>query len=378
MSHFSVLVAIPAPVDLTKLDSVIGEIMAPWDETTPVAPYKVYEEGGPENYWWVSAVRRGAKLHAEGAPVEVPTPNQGRFMPGKIYRAGMYLTPQEFIEAERTERAEDAVWAEKLGEHPTWGDVVRLYREKYHPGTEIARLGDVDPDDLPQGLLYDPEEEKAFEWSTYNPASKWDYWRIGGRWAGGYFKVKSNAPGLIQANSSWDSPTGRKPGLRADGGPKRLLDLDGMREEAMVAAGARYDKWIKLSGEHLTAKAWSQFRAEVEAELITIEQAREIYHAQPVVQAWKKVDGDSLFGECPLDEFGISREEYTERAYNGAVSGYAFVSLEGEWIAPGRMGWFGMSSDSEGDRIGYNAAVNLYLKDQLGDDDYLVVLDCHI
>lgn len=378
MSHFSVLVAIPAGTDLADLDSEIERRMAPFDENREVTPYKDYVEGGPEDYWWVESVRRGAASLAAGEKPEV--------RPGIGDRDGMVWSNyarRHITTAEREQEIIDgwrdnAIWAEKLGEHPDWETVVRLYREKYHPGTEIALAGDVSWGDMPEGLLFDAEEGKAFEWSTYPPNAKWDYWRIGGRWAGGYFMVKKDGPGLITAPLGWDSPKEPKPGLRADGGPKKLLDLDGMRENAWAEASARYNRFLPVAEAHPGGKAWSKFAEEVEAGLISIDDARKTYQAQPVVQAWRKIDGDRFFGECPLDEFGVSREEYCDAAAASAVPGYAFLSLEGEWIAPGRMGWFGMSSDGKGDREGYNAAVNLYINEQLGDDDYLVVLDCHI
>jgi hypothetical protein len=53
------------------------------------------------------------------------------------------------------------------------------------------------------------------------------------------------------------------------------------------------------------------------------------------------------------------------------------VTLDGEWVAPGEMGWWGMSSDGPGEREGYRIAVNKYI-DSLSPKTWLVVLDCHI
>ena len=60
-----------------------------------------------------------------------------------------------------------------------------------------------------------------------------------------------------------------------------------------------------------------------------------------------------------------------------AVPGYATISTDGRWMAPGKMGWFGVSSDSTDDRIGYWEAANAYIE-ALPDDTWLVALDCHI
>jgi hypothetical protein len=64
-------------------------------------------------------------------------------------------------------------------------------------------------------------------------------------------------------------------------------------------------------------------------------------------------------------------------ARRAAVPGYALVTLEREWVAPGRMGWFGMSSDGPGEKTGYHIAVNAYL-DALDPNAYVVLVDCHI
>jgi|SRR6187549_1417081 len=191
MSHFSVLICLPGSTPLEKLDDEIARRMERWDENRDVESYRDYEEGGAEDYWWVSSVRRGAK---EVTPIATP-----------------------------------------------WPDFVSL-----------AQLGDI----------------------------------------------------------TWD-------------------------------------------------------------------EARRRYREQPRIAAAMKLD-ELAWGDCPVVRFMSGREEYVAEARKGAVPGFALVTLDEEWIAPGRMGWFGMSSDGPGERSGYNSAVNAYLADKLAADDFVIALDCHI
>ena len=46
-------------------------------------------------------------------------------------------------------------------------------------------------------------------------------------------------------------------------------------------------------------------------------------------------------------------------------------------MAPGDMSWFGMSTESESDQIGYWEVANAYIE-SLPDDVYLIALDCHV
>jgi hypothetical protein len=362
MSHFGVLTCVPGDTDLSKLEDVLGDILAPWDEGLEVQPYRRHEDGSPGDFWWVRSVRRGAELHHAGGGLDA-----------EDRRSALASRPPATVEEKRAEYAEDARWAERLGERPTWGDVVRLYNEKYHPGNEVAPVGDTSDSER---LHYEPESDRAYTWSTYNPESKWDYWRIGGRWAG-HFVAKQMVADLVFSARGWDSPKPADDGLlRCDGGRLSLLDLDAMRDVAAREAHARYDKWEAISAETPSAKPWSHFGGLAELKEITLDEARRRYHSQPRVERAHR-DEEFRWGECVIDEFLPPRDEYVAEARRGAVPGYALVTLDREWVAPGRMGWFGMSSDGPGERSGYCVAVNSYL-DQLDPATFVVVVDCHI
>lgn len=382
MSHFTVTVCLPGERDNEKLEERLGDILAKWDENVSVAPYKSFEEGGPAEYWWVRSVRAGAEHHRNGTGILPHYPDDPHGF--KHPRSSKY--PED---VQRADYAEDAMWAEKLGEHPTWADVVACYNAKYHPGNELAIPGEVDADEVDtERLHHEAETDRAYTWSRYNPNSKWDWWVIGGRWRNAFHAkpgVQSSA--LIVSGPHYteqyikneaDRPQKWAPnkGMRCDGGPKGWLDFESMREEKAAEANALFDKWEAICADTPHAEPWSHFRGLFELGEMDIETARKLYHAQPRVQACRD-DEDLKWRDDVVAEFFSGRDEYVATARRDAVPGYALITLDREWVAPGRMGWWGMSSDEAGDREVYKAKANEYLE-SLADDVLIVQIDCHI
>lgn len=213
--------------------------------------------------------------------------------------------------------------------------------------------------------------------STYNPDSKWDYWRIGGRWAGGLrLKVQDGVEGY-RAPLSWEwtaDPQDAPPDDFVDQALKVDVDIDGMRDDAERQATERYEIYAALLAEH---GEWVPWRTIMDKYANDRDKAREEYKSQPIVQAADKQLADGSWFFNLEDEFrDVSREEYIEAARLGAVPGYAFLSEEG-WDEPGRMGWFGMSDDDSRSRLDYARRVNRII-DEAPDDSVLTIVDCHI
>jgi hypothetical protein len=365
MSHFSVLITLPAGTPLDSLEDEIGKRMDRWDENREVKPYRDYVNDTAAGFWWVESVMQGAEHHRNGTGI-LPYDRDG----STWYSSGSPYTEDE----QRARFAANADFAARIGDVLAWETVVPLYNEAFGHGRELAGHADGSPSET---LFHEVETDRAYTMSTRNPEGFWDYWRIGGRWGNGYFLAKGPGAGLIQSVNSWDSPKEALPGVWADGGPRGLLDLDGMREQADAAAGGLFTRWQPLIAQWPDSKPWAHFTGLVDAGELTIAEARDRYHEQPILKAAEKVGLYDGWGS-PIEEFNTTREEYCLRARRSAVPGYALITLDGEWIAPGRMGWFGMSSDGDGEREGYQIAVNRYLDDKLGDDDLVVVLDCHV
>lgn len=190
---------------------------------------------------------------------------------------------------------------------------------------------------------------------TTNPNSKWDWYQIGGRWDG-FLKPKE---GVNKDNE-----------LR-----KKDIDWEGMRNESGVEAEKRYDlvwKGIKGTPE---IESWDSIREKFEG---NIELAREFYHNQPRVEAFKKVcqKNDKLFGFFSnVEEYQTDRETYIERERNGAVTTYAIVK-DSVWYQKGEMGWWGMSSD-EMSQDEWNQKFWEMIQ-SVDDDEMITIVDAHI
>jgi len=367
MSHFTVLVALPATITREGLDAALASAMGPFDENADVEPYRKYEEGGPEDHWFVSSARRGAsKLNeVQEQGVEVVAHRLAEQKPGM---AGRAESLSEKINSEIPKWAEDAVWADRLGEHPTWPRVIELLHERYPDGSER--------------LHYDADSDRAYMMSTYNPASRWDYWRIGGRWRG-YFPFAGNAGegDVVKTERDWDSPE-EEPAGRCDGGRKRALDLDRLRAEKATEAERDWDDYSATVFGTPYAMPWRVFAERIDQsgnEGYSLDEARHDYRAQPRIQA---LDSSKKFKywDSEYETFeSHTREEYMSRQAARAVPGYATLDavFDGAWMAPGKMGWFGMGSEDDVSYADYVAKTNEYVGG-LPDDAWLVVLDCHI
>lgn len=221
---------------------------------------------------------------------------------------------------------------------------------------------------------YDVDDEGLFTWSTYNPDSKWDWYQVGGRWAG-KFSIKSDASPIdfSMGELSWGWDVGADDprfANKADVAKKRAIDFEAMRDVARKEANERWDQYEAAVADYgpLPESFMDLDRTSEE-----FAAAREAYWQNATVVALREVIGFMAF---PTEEFAGTRADYVQRAANGVVPGFAYLDHNG-WIEPGKMGWFGMSSDTPESRDEYNAKINQII-DELPDDVTLVNVDCHI
>lgn len=188
-------------------------------------------------------------------------------------------------------------------------------REHY----KMSRMSDQEcwkmmADDAGEGMT----DEEGNIYSTYNPQSKWDWWTEGGRWSG-MLKLKD--------------------GSTADSA--RIGDIDFSPDTEIYKQSLRF---------------WDV-----------------------VVDHQPKEDGEdffSLYNEQYYHEFYGDRETYARQ--QAAFSTYAVVTPDGEWQAPGNMGWWGMSSENgEESRAWYDRYMDLFISNA-DPDLILTIVDCHI
>ena len=302
---------------------VIGEgdledLLAPYDENMEITPYKAYWDTDDHKRW--EQILRDPKNSSGGG-----------------YSGAKLLK----------------------GDGPSLEDVASAYNARYSEGNEDKVFVD-------DGGIY--------QWSTYNPQSKWDWWQLGGRWAG-YFHAKPGASGEF-GEPSWG---GSSEDGDADAIRKGDIDVARMRNEA----GDRAAKWWRqadeLLGVFLPADSWETVLARhTDLDGTTdIEAARNDYADQPRVQAMKE-KGQALVGmmDDGIDSYQLGLDEYVRQSRAAALAPYAYL-LDGEWHAPGKMGWFGISSERDAERVRFYDEFN-ELFDALPDDTLLRLLDLHI
>jgi hypothetical protein len=314
MSHFTVLVALK-PDTRGHVGEHLAAALAPFDENSEVTPYRNYIEN------WQNAYERALKFYSE----------HPEHKPAGLDELDVAAVLSAYEDVEVTEETAD-----------------------------------------------DSTAVTFYSMSTYNPRSKWDWWVIGGRWTG-YFPVAAGCDGDPRLIVGRPGAFGHRaaPG-RVDGGPRELLDFDALRQIKAAEAGGQYDHWQQLTDGLPEARPWSAFleRHKADPEDYPIDRAREEYGAQEITQK-ARTSREFAWLDCPIDAFAVGRDEYMRQAAERAVPGYAYLDLDGVWHAPGSMGWFGMSSDDEGDRAAYYRRINEEL-DALDPATVLVAVDCHI
>ncbi|WP_445269895.1 hypothetical protein [Streptomyces sp. DSM 41634] len=208
-----------------------------------------------------------------------------------------------------------------------------------------------------------------------NPVGRWDSWAIHSS-AGSAYLVLPPHDGDRRLVTASTVPR-RKARLdvlgplECHGGPRGLLDFDGMRTRAARSHDALLAAWTELTVVHPPAQPLADFlaRHEADPERYSAADARKDHLAQPLVQevAQRAVAGDPHFGMSflvndPVAYFAQDHAEARLRSVQCAVPGFALVTLDGSWMDA--------STDGHWERA------NRYLDDL---DAEAVVLDvlCH-
>lgn len=180
--------------------------------------------------------------------------------------------------------------------------------------------------------------------STYNPDSKWDWYQIGGRWAG-LLTVKKGTPHEIGEKSwTWDE--------------KNPYESTG---DIIKCDSARIKDLVFLDKEKDAQRARRFWELHVEGAEPQNDEERDM-----LKWAWYKKE---YYIETYKDKETYVRCE-------SAFSTYAAITKDGKWHAKGKMGWFGMSSDE--DVIAWHDGYQKLIFDDAEEDDYITIVDCHI
>lgn len=281
------------------------------------------------------------------------------------------------IDVDKTEEVEEWLQEEAWVGHKKEGGELDYgwSEEKFHSPEKMKRIdaikhvGKSVGQEVKEWFGYEKKEGKWIDHT--NPNAKWDWFQIGGRWAG-TLKLKEGAEGT-QGTLSWMHRMQGEtyPEGRADQAYKGDIDFGGMRAEAIAKAEEKWAKYEAIIKEHgeLPSMDWADEPRDSDA----FKKGKEEYWKHPTVKAMDEI---TPFMEAPNRHFNCTKEEYVEKARLEAVPTYALLH-EGEWIEPGEMGWFGMSSQTKASREDYMKKANEII-DALPDDTLITVVDCHI
>lgn len=209
-----------------------------------------------------------------------------------------------------------------------------------------------------------------YEYSTYNPNSKWDWYQLGGRWSGRHIRLKENAtsgvkgsPGIGNNIPGWDAA------LKGD------IDFDALHSEVSKEARATYREIAEKCGGSIPRLeiSWAEIIDENgKYSSLSIKEMRSIYHSQKAVQIWTEATKGYWLN---IDDFQCSEDEYVQHMIDGAFVPYAVVK-DGEWLEKGQMGWWGISSNEQPE-CDWNKTVNEIVA-SLPNDTLISFYDCHI
>ncbi len=207
------------------------------------------------------------------------------------------------------------------------------------------------------------KREDGSWYSRTNPNYKWDWWVVGGRWAG-FFKLKEGGEG--EAGSPGFFGPEPEEGY-VDSVKKKDIDFEGMLKESEEKAAKSYDEVYEVIKDTPVAESWESVRERFDK----IEDARNFYNTQERV----KVFHEKYSPWESLENFQVERDVYIQREKNRTFATYAVVK-DGKWYAKGEMGWWAISTN-EVTQDEWNQKV-MELIESVDGETLFTLVDCHI
>jgi len=253
------------------------------------------------------------------------------------------------------------------------------FAESWH-GLKATTILDLNTEDAHKYgyCLVDQANEVIKIIKRTNPNSKWDYWRIGGRWAG-MLKLKPGTTHHSPPNYGWEFKHDGIPvreGKYTDQAKKANIDFIGIKAKARENALKKYDQVHKLINFNQDFITW----AEIDKE--DIKKAREQYGKQSLIKEWNATAQSAtdqelreIFVWDRPDEYTCEREHYAKLAEDAASRTFAIVK-DGKWFEKGEMGWWATVSGEKDEETWNSIFWNMI--NNSPDDTLITVVDCHI
>jgi hypothetical protein len=206
------------------------------------------------------------------------------------------------------------------------------------------------------------------EYSTYNPDSKWDWYQVGGRWAGKLL-IKDEFVGNHEVSS---------PSLLFEDRTKLEIMADSKRADSALVKEVDWDLMSKKVKDHREA-TYNKFVEAIENPV-----KRETIHpyfdygvrsVEVSPEEFEKNKDNPTYFENKDGNVSFRYQTREEYVGTGKFSTYALL-MDGQWYQKGEMGWFGMSKN-EMDEEEWDETFQDKIK-SLDPETRITVVDCHI
>lgn len=241
----------------------------------------------------------------------------------KTQRNGTYSNMTFFVEKDLAEMGAEAVKIQWKEMYATFEE----YLEDYHDCTK------------------DEETNDYGYWE--NPNAKWDWYQIGGRWAG-RLTVLADCVNCGTGEKSWG--WGNENPYETSGEYKRV-DSARIKDLVFPDYQQKYEK----------AKRFWELIVEGQTPLNDEEKDQikwNFYKPSYYINTYKDKE---TYAEC-----------------EATFHTYAIIDKEGNWIAKGEMGWWGISTEKENQVVDFIKGYKKNVFDNADDNDYITIVDCHI
>lgn len=209
-------------------------------------------------------------------------------------------------------------------------------------------------------------EYSAFEDGRFyvftNPNTKWDWWTVGGRWSGMFLDINGEKQDIIQ---------------------KKYWDLAKQSSDAVLEFAPFYDRFEQNADKFsdLEFESWDEVCKKFSDKNGTVNysMARAVYQDQGFKNVLKSIfseDSDKEYEwllHNPELFYNVSREDFMKARIYNSIGTFAVLDADG-WHEKGEMGWFACVRDEKADWT------QIYLDKlkAIPDNDYVVLVDCHI
>ena len=224
------------------------------------------------------------------------------------------------------------------------------------------------------------------QWGHFmNPNAKWDWWVLGGRWIGS-LPVKPNAIGCmdsetIKSHEKYPDMYGPVPDKQAvDFCRVGDFDFDIYEKEALKDIDGfieKYDELKLIENKQNLTEAEVKFRNDnfFFSETLAKLGIRKLINNEDGTPV---MDGDyQKFSDPVFEDVAFDKQYLLDRMHLFTFSTYAILTENNEWIAPGEMGWFGISNDAINDYDAFKKGYkDIALKGP--DNTIIAIIDCHI